>query len=209
MLKRFLSICTLFVIIAVGYFQKDVLLHFINDGGTVSIFISMLLVAICVFFPVIPFPVLAGVIGTIFGTYQAVCILLLGAMVGTMSFFFLSRYGFRSFAQDKLMKYPRIQKYEAILNRNSFVAILTFRMIPILPALVMNTICGLSRVNWLAFFAASAIGKIPNIIILSYVGALFNTNKFYSMGLYGIYILILFLIYFAIIYLKKPKSSIE
>ncbi|TDL74452.1 TVP38/TMEM64 family protein [Rhodococcus qingshengii] len=209
MYKRILSISLLFIVIAIGFLQKDELLTLIKSGGIYSIFISMLFVAICVFFPVIPFPVLAGVIGGVFGTTQGVIVSLTGAMAGTMGFFFLSRYGFRDYAQSKLMKYPKVQEYEDFLNRNSFVAILTCRLIPIIPAPVINIICGLSNVNWLIFFTASTIGKIPNILILSFAGASFSSNKLFSFGLYGGYILILILINFVIMYRKMAKESVD
>jgi uncharacterized membrane protein YdjX (TVP38/TMEM64 family) len=209
MFKRILSISLLFIVIAIGFLQKDELLTLIKSGGIFSTFISMLFVAICVFFPVIPFPVLAGVIGGVFGTTQGVIVSLTGAMAGTMGFFFLSRYGFRDYAQSKLMKYPKVQEYEDFLNRNSFVAILTCRLIPIIPAPVINIICGLSNVNWLIFFTASTIGKIPNILILSFAGASFSSNKLFSFGLYGGYILILIIINFVIMYRKMAKESVD
>jgi uncharacterized membrane protein YdjX (TVP38/TMEM64 family) len=207
MVKRILSISLLLIVIAIGFFQKDELLTLIKGGGILSIFISMLFVAICVFFPVIPFPVLAGVIGGVFGTTQGVMVSLTGAMAGTMGFFFLSRYGFRDYAQSKLAKYPKVQEYEEFLNRNSFAAIVTCRLLPIIPAPVVNIICGLSKVSWLTFFTSSTIGKIPNILILSYAGSSFSSNKLFSFGLYGGYIVIIFIINFIIIYRKMAKES--
>jgi uncharacterized membrane protein YdjX (TVP38/TMEM64 family) len=209
MFKRILSIGVLLLIIVIGLIQKDELLHLVKQGGSLSIFVSMVLVAICVFFPVIPFPVLAGMIGAVFGTAQGMLVSLTGAMAGTMAFFFLSRYGFRDFAQDKLMKYPKVQEYDEFLNKNSFLAILTCRLIPIIPAPVVNIICGLSHVRWLTFFTASIIGKLPNILLLSYAGASFSNNKLYSFGLYGLYLVIIFLINFVIIYRKQARNSID
>jgi uncharacterized membrane protein YdjX (TVP38/TMEM64 family) len=209
MFKRIVSLSILLVIIAIGLFQKDELLHLVSQGGTISIFISILLVAICVFLPVIPFPILGGMIGAVFGTAQGMVISLSGAMVGTMAFFFLCRYGFREFAQEKLRRNLKVQKYDAFLNRNSFTAILTCRLIPIIPAPVVNIICGLSHVRWLTFFIASIIGKLPNILLLSYVGATFSNNKLFSFGLYGIYLLIIFLINLGIVYRRSAKKALE
>jgi uncharacterized membrane protein YdjX (TVP38/TMEM64 family) len=124
-----------------------------------------------------------------------------------MAIFFLSRYGFRDYAQTKLMNHSKVQEYETLLNRNSFLAILTCRLIPIIPAPVVNIICGLSKVNGLVFFSATTIGKLPNILILSYAGAAFSSNKLFSFGLYGGYILLIFLINFVIIYRKMSKGS--
>ncbi|MGG3470706.1 TVP38/TMEM64 family protein [Neobacillus pocheonensis] len=209
MIKRIVSLSILILIIAIGFFQKDELLHLIKEGGTFSIFISMLLVAICVFFPVIPFPILAGMIGGVFGTFQGAYICLAGAMVGTMCLFFLSRYGFRDLAQKKLSKHQKVREYEEFLNRNSFVAILVCRLIPIIPAPVVNIVCGLSKVKWLTFFIASALGKLPNILLLSFAGSLFTSSKLFSFGLYGVYILIIFVINFVIVYRRTASKSID
>ncbi|WP_040209709.1 TVP38/TMEM64 family protein [Neobacillus jeddahensis] len=207
MIKRMSSVGILLVIIILGFLQKDDLLEMIKQGGNLSILISMLMVAICVFFPIIPFPVLAGVIGAVFGATLAVFISLAGAIVGTMAFFFLSRYGFRDFAVEKLAKYPKITEYEEFLNRNSFVAILTCRLIPIIPAPIVNIICGLSGVKWIIFFVASTLGKIPNILILSYAGSLFSSNKLYSIGIYGCYVLIIFFLNLVIIYRRTANKT--
>jgi uncharacterized membrane protein YdjX (TVP38/TMEM64 family) len=205
--KKFFSIGILIFIILMGYLQKEALLHIIKEGGTPAILGSILIIAICVFFPLIPFPVLAGIIGAVFGTFQGVFISLIGSMAGTMGFFFLSRYGFRDTAQSRLNKYPKVKEYEEFLNKNSFIAILFSRLIPIIPAPVVNIICGLSNVKWFSFFVASTIGKLPNILLLSFVGASFTNNKLLSFGLYGIYILILGIINFVIIYRKISRPN--
>lgn len=206
MLKRILTISVFIVVIVLGFVEKNNLLYLIQQGGSISIILSMMFVAICVFFPIIPFPVLGGTIGAVFGTSEGLLISLTGSMIGTMAFFFLSRYGFRDLAQNKLKQYPKVQEYEQILNRNSFLAILSFRLIPIIPAILMNTICGLSKVKWIIFFLASSIGKIPNVLLLSYAGASFTSNKLYSIGLYVIYLLIVFLINLFIVYRRMSRN---
>lgn len=206
MLKRILSLTIFVIIIVFGYLQKDTLLQIIKDGGSLSIMISILFVAICAFFPVIPFPVLAGTIGAVFGATNGVFISLTGAMAGTMVFFFISRYGFRTLAQEKLKKYSKLNKYEHLLSENSFFTILSIRMIPIIPAIVFNLICSLSKVKWFIFFTASTIGKIPNILILSYAGAAFTSNKLFSFGLYGIYLILIVLISYSIFNRRMSKD---
>jgi uncharacterized membrane protein YdjX (TVP38/TMEM64 family) len=207
MIKKVSTIGILIFIILIGYLQKDELLQIIKEGGSSSILVSILFVAICVFFPLIPFPVLAGIIGAVFGTKEGAWISLIGSMAGTMGFFFLSRYGFRDAAQSRLEKYPKVKEYEEFLTRNSFIAIFTSRLIPIIPAPIVNIICGLSKVNWLNFFIASTIGKIPTIILLSFVGASFTSNKILSFSIYGGYILILGIINFMIIYRRMSKTD--
>jgi uncharacterized membrane protein YdjX (TVP38/TMEM64 family) len=64
-------------------------------------------------------------------------------------------------------------------------------------------------VNWVTFFTSSTIGKIPNILILSYAGASFSSNKIFSVALYGGYILIIFIVNFIIMYRKMKKESVD
>jgi hypothetical protein len=44
-------------------------------------------------------------------------------------------------------------------------------------------------------------------LILSYAGSSFSSNKLFSFGLYGGYIVIIFIINFIIIYRKMAKKS--
>lgn len=207
MAKKVFTIGILAIIIAIGFYQKNELLFLIKEGGILSVFISMLFVAICVFFPIIPFTVLGGIIGAIFGISEGALISLTGAMAGTMCFFFLTRYGFRDLAQKLLSKHPKAQEYENFFNRNSFNTILTLRLIPVIPAPLMNAACGLSKVNWLTFFVASTLGKIPNIVLLSFVGASFSKNRLLAFGIYGVYLVIIILINSFIVYRRMSKVS--
>lgn len=206
MLKRIISLGAVLLIIAIGFYQKEMFLHLIHSGGPMAVIISMLLVAICVFFPIIPFPILAGTIGALFGIGQGIVISLTGAMAGTMAFFFLCRYGFRDFAQGKLLKYEKAQEFDQFLMRNSFIAVLTCRLIPVIPAILANTIISLSKIKWFPFFIASSIGKLPNILILSYAGSLFNRNKLFAIGLYGLYLFLIGLINFVIVTRRTSQN---
>ncbi|MCP3761711.1 TVP38/TMEM64 family protein [Domibacillus sp. A3M-37] len=205
MMKRIISVAVIASILVLGITQKEQLLAMVNEGGAYSILISMLLVAICVFVPIVPFPVLAGLIGGIFGTPQGVIITLSGAMIGTLLFFYIARYGFKEWAQTKIEQYPQVKEYEEKLNKNAFLTILLVRLVPIVPSPVVNIVCGLSKVNGLVFFLASAIGKLPNILLLSFAGASFSENKWFSFGLYGIYVLIIMIVNYIIVYRKMNK----
>ncbi|WNS79991.1 VTT domain-containing protein [Domibacillus sp. DTU_2020_1001157_1_SI_ALB_TIR_016] len=205
MIKRIVSIAVLAGILLLGITQKEGLLAIVNEGGTYAVLVSMLLVAICVFVPIVPFPVLAGLIGGIFGTAEGVLVTLSGSMIGTMLFFYIARYGFKEWAQAKLDRYPQVKDYEDKLHKNAFLAILLVRLVPVVPSPVVNIVCGLSRVNGFVFLIASAIGKLPNILLLSFAGASFAENKWFSFGLYGVYVLIIMAVNYVIVYKRMNK----
>lgn len=207
MYKKAVSILSLISVIAIGIIQKDFLIQMIKEGDSYAMLISMALVAICVFFPIVPFTFLGGMIGALFGTTKAFLISYTGAMAGTILFFFICRYGFRDWAQKMAMKYSKVQKLEEYLEKNSFLFIITARLIPVIPAPVFNSACSLSNVNWKIFFLASALGKIPNIVIISFAGANVSNNIWFSFSIYGFYLLIIFMLSFIIVQRKIPKDN--
>ncbi|KAA6452771.1 TVP38/TMEM64 family protein [Bacillus swezeyi] len=196
MMKKLFSMIAVIAIMTMGLTHKDSWLDLIKAGGIYSVLFSALFVAACVFFPIVPFVIIAGLNGALFGIINGVLITLSGSMLGTMLLFFLARYGFRDWARMKLTKYPRIHEYEAYFNRNAFTAVLLGRLIPVVPSVVMNIVCGLSKVRWAVFFTASTLGKIPNVLVISIAGANFSQNKLISFGIYGVYMLIIVLMIF-------------
>ncbi|WP_026692326.1 TVP38/TMEM64 family protein [Peribacillus kribbensis] len=194
------------IIIGLGIKEKNTLILMITHGGSPALVMSLLLLSLCVFFPIIPFPVSAGTIGAVFGPLKGSIITLTGSMIGTVLFFFFTRYGYRKWAQQKLKKYPKAQKYENQLKDNAFMAVFIARLIPIIPAPVVNLGCSLSTVNWKVFVLASLIGKIPNILFLSFAGASFRYNMWFSVFMYALYLVIIVVINIVWVYRKVHKT---
>jgi uncharacterized membrane protein YdjX (TVP38/TMEM64 family) len=205
MFKKIIPVLIIIAILLVGMSQKDVLIETIKHGGSPAIIISILLLSIGVFFPMVPFPVSAGMIGAGFGPIPGAVITLSGSMFGTILLFFTIRYSLREWAQKKLKRYPKIQEYEEYLNRKSFSAIFTARLIPVIPAPAVNIVCGLSKVSWKVFIIASAIGKIPYILVLTYAGANLHNNMWNSVFIYASYLLIMFTVNLIVVNRKNIK----
>jgi uncharacterized membrane protein YdjX (TVP38/TMEM64 family) len=207
MAKKIISILIFIIIVTIGYLKKDVFVEWIHQGGMFAVLIGMLLTTIDVFFPVIPFPILAGIIGAVFGALQGTGITLVGSMVGTLLMFFMARYGFKDWAQEKLRSYPKAKEYETYFENNAFVSILLVRIIPILPAPVVNVLCGISNVRWGIFLLASFLGKAPSFFIYAFAGSQFQKSKWLSIGIYVVYALIAGL--FANFYMKKKQNQLK
>ncbi|OIK10713.1 hypothetical protein BIV60_19765 [Bacillus sp. MUM 116] len=207
MIKKFILVFLLVVIIGIGITEKNTLFLMIIQGGPHAVVFSLLLLSLCVFFPIIPFPVTSGTIGAVFGPLKGSIITLTGSMIGTILLFFLTRYGFRNWAQQKLKRYPKAQAYEKQLKDKAFMTIFIARLIPIIPAPVVNIGCSLSTVNWRVFVIASIIGKIPNILFLCYAGANFQQNMLFSVSMYGFYFVIILVINIVLFYRKLPKTK--
>lgn len=205
MIRKILSVTIILGIIIIGYLQKGVFLEWIHAGGTFSVLVSILFIAILAFFPIVPFIFAAGVIGAVFGTWAGSAITLSGALLGAMVMFALARYGFRNWAQEYLQKYPKAKEYESYFEKNAFLGILLVRVIPVVPSPAVNILSGITLVPWHTFLLASAIGKLPSNLIFNLAGSSFGQSKLTSVLLYGIYFLVITVL--AYFYMKKQQSK--
>lgn len=84
--KKILGIIVMITIIAVGFSERSG--DAIKAGGLFSVLFSMLLIAADVFFPIVPFALVAALNGAVFGIANGIWITLTGSMLGTMMLFF-------------------------------------------------------------------------------------------------------------------------
>lgn len=212
MKKRLLSILFIAAILIIGYINRTQLLDWIKTGGFFSVMISMLVVAMGAFFPIIPFPISGGVIGAVFGVWQGALISLAGAMLGTTVFFLLVRYGFRNLARSYVLKYEIVKKYEMMMLNKPFLAVCLSRMITFIPAAAVNIIWGLSDVGLFTFFFASSLGKIPNIVLVNFAGSIFTQHSWIAIIIYATYNIIIGASHYFLIFknemneIKKSKT---
>ncbi|TCP58045.1 putative membrane protein YdjX (TVP38/TMEM64 family) [Tumebacillus sp. BK434] len=205
MVKKILVAVLFIAIIVLGYQYKDQFMDIIEAGGWLSVLVSILLYSICVFFPVVPVILLVGVIGAVFGTVLGTGISLAGALVGTSIMFLMTRYGFRTWAQGILDKYPKAKEYEGYFEKNAFLSIVAVRIVPVVPTQVVNILTGVSKVPWLIFFAATAIGALPRLLIFAFVGNSFEDNKLTSILTYAAYMVVIFI--FTYIFMKRRMDA--
>ncbi|KQL52783.1 hypothetical protein AN964_04110 [Heyndrickxia shackletonii] len=206
-MKQLAMLLTAIVIIVLAFTQKETILHEIHTGHTSAFLISILFVALLVFFPVMPYPLVAGLIGSVFGVWQGIFISLLGVMVGTFTMFLMARYGFQQWVQRTIQKFPRSKEYETYFEKNAFLGILFLRLVPVIPSPLLNVLSGVSKVSWITFLAATIIGKLPNIVISTFAGSLFEHNKILSIGIYACYFLVITVI--ITIYMNKRKIHFQ
>ncbi|MHC0037568.1 TVP38/TMEM64 family protein [Pseudoneobacillus sp. C159] len=188
-MKKTIPILLTAFILYLGITFKAELLSAVRSEAYIAIPISMLFVAILVFFPVIPYVVLAGMIGSVFGIWLGTGISFIGIGVGIMVMFLLARFGFQEWMQGYLQKYPKLQDYEGMFENNAFLGILIARAIPVIPSPIVNIVSGVSKVKWQVFLGASLLGKLPAIFIFTIAGSLIGNQKWISIVIYATYFL--------------------
>ncbi|MDI5789256.1 VTT domain-containing protein [Bacillus licheniformis] len=135
-----------------------------------------------------------------FGIANGVLITLTGLCSAPCSCFPLTLRIQRHGSQT-LNEIPEMSEYEAYLTK-CFTAVLLGRLIPVIPAVVMNIVCGLSKVKWAVFLRLRRL-ESPQRSRRLYRRCQFQRNKLLSVGVYGLYMAIIAFV----IYRKYPHLT--
>ena len=109
---------------------------------------------------------LAG--GFLFGTLYGIIYSNIGATVGSLCIFFITRYLLGSWLQ---MRYGRqLQKFNEEIGRHGSNYFLTLRFIPLFPFFLVNIFAGLTKVPFKTFAWTTSIGILPGDAVYSFAG---------------------------------------
>ncbi|WP_339271119.1 TVP38/TMEM64 family protein [Paenibacillus sp. FSL K6-1330] len=178
------------------YFYGDAILVWIRS--TDSIMLMMFMAVIMALFPVIPYPVVGGVIGAALGPVIGGIVTWVGSTVASILMFMFIRYGYQEWGDRVLYRYNRLGKVTTMFERNAFLTILFTRLIPFIPSIVINVYAALSKVTFASYSIASALGKIPAMLLFSMVGDHLMTDPSHiiiTIGVYGVFLVITLMVY--------------
>lgn len=178
------------------YFYGDAILVWIRSTDNMTLI--MFMAVIMALFPVIPYPVVGGVIGAALGPFIGGIVTWVGSTVASILMFMFIRYGYQEWGGRVLYRYKRLEKVTTMFERNAFMTILFTRLIPFIPSIVINVYAALSKVTFTSFSIASALGKIPAMLLFSMVGDHLMTDPSHIMitiGVYGVFLAITLLVY--------------
>ncbi|WP_432777087.1 TVP38/TMEM64 family protein [Brevibacillus gelatini] len=154
----------------IGFWQKEMFLDWIESDSIQLLPLMFLASVILGLFPVIPFGLFAGMMGAKFGPIWGAFINWTGSVGSAWLFFLFVRYGYQQTGRHYLAKYPRLALLTRAFEQNAFVAILFARLIPFIPSPVINIYAAISAVRFPTFALATAIGKIPTMLVFALLG---------------------------------------
>lgn len=144
-------------------FSPEVIRHYIQGFGQWAIVIYILLYIANTYSPFIPpIFILSLSAGALFGPILGTVALTLGTFAGTTAAFFGARYLGRSFF-EKLIK-GKGDELNKKLSQNGFFILVTMRIVGFPPYGIIDFICGLSKMKYSTFIAATMLGAVPWII---------------------------------------------
>ncbi len=120
--------------------------------------------------PGVPFGLIGGIIGAKYGFVQGGIINLAANTAASAIVYFVVRYLLKERAIRWLQQSDKLQRMDHFFRDRVFWSILIARLIPIVPAALINVYAGLFGLPFRAFLLATFLGKIPFIVVYTYIG---------------------------------------
>jgi pyruvate/2-oxoglutarate dehydrogenase complex dihydrolipoamide dehydrogenase (E3) component/uncharacterized membrane protein YdjX (TVP38/TMEM64 family) len=109
--------------------------------------------------------------GSLFGLRTGFLVVLVGANLGALCAFWLSR----TFLREKVARWakanPKFNSLDRAIGRQGFKMIFLLRLSPAFPFTLLNYLLGLTAVSTAAYVAANLIGMLPGMFLYVYIGA--------------------------------------
>lgn len=107
--------------------------------------------------------------GALFGTLPAALFVTAGATIGSVLAFYATRYFLAAWVQERYRS--ELSRFNRELEQHGYSYLLTLRIIPILPAFLVNYLAGLTHVPPRTFIWTTSLGVLPGALIYAYAGS--------------------------------------
>ena len=139
------------------------------DGAGRARWAAMVLALGLVLLAPVPRTALSILVGLVAGFGPGLAVALAGALLAALAAFGLSRTLGRS-AVTRLAG-ARLARLDDLLDRRGFAAVLTGRLLPVVPFVVLSYAAGLTAIRWGPYVAATALGLVPSTVVQVGLGA--------------------------------------
>ncbi|WP_017727467.1 TVP38/TMEM64 family protein [Halalkalibacterium ligniniphilum] len=193
MAKKLIVLLSYILIAFLIYLYGESLLTWIQEGGNQYVIATALVATLLALFPIIPYPIIGGVLGAVFGPTLGSIVTWTGSSLASILMFAFVRYGYQDWGLKVIHRYKALSRVTELFERNAFITIFLTRLIPFIPSIVVNIYSALSRVSFLNYTIASSLGKMPSMILFAVVGNSIVQNPqqlFWIALFYGSFLLV-------------------
>ncbi len=131
-----------------------------------------------IFIPTMPLVLVAG---SLYGPWWGVALTIVGDNISANISFVLGRFFGRHYVKQTERGW--LKKYDELLSRDGFIAVLIMRLL-YFPFDIVNLGCGLSGIPYRQYLVATFIGLLPAIVTFVFLGDAFvNPRAFIFFGI--------------------------
>ncbi|ATW28535.1 TVP38/TMEM64 family protein [Candidatus Formimonas warabiya] len=176
--------------------QPETIASFLDALGSYALPVSLLISIIIAVLGLVPSIFVTGANILLFGPLYGFLISWLGEMLGAVVSFYLYRTGFRRPFTNLAQKHPLLGGITESTGWQAGLFIFQARLFPFLPSGIVTFAGAVSKINPVLFLLATALGKIPSLILEALVSYDFiNMDRnwirlvFTLVSLTGLYLL--------------------
>ena len=147
------------------------------------------------FFPVLPYKLVIGSLGFLYGPLPGALLAWLAVTTASLLQYVLARRYFREQGRAALARFSGLERIGLLMERRPFVVILAARLVPLLPQALVNLYPAFLNIRPLVYVTASALGKIPAMLVFAFVGQSLFTDLPRTLTVLGVYAGFLFAVY--------------
>lgn len=114
----------------------------------------------------LPTTLVGILVALLFGPWLGLPICLAGLALGMGLSFLISRYLLRDWIERRIGDTKLYRRIEEHMRREGWKLIVFTRILPVNPFTFLNYACGLTRISFWTYLAASVVGVIPNVLAL-------------------------------------------
>ncbi|SHK02042.1 TVP38/TMEM64 family protein [Desulforamulus aeronauticus] len=158
---------------AVSFTGPEQLAEYLRSFGAMTVLVCLFLMVLQTLFTPLPLFLLAATNGFIFGLWYGILITMTGSVLGASIAFYLAR-GFGRGLISRCLKQTYMTKVDQMSHQDGPWMVFMARLIPVIPSSIISYVAGLSKMTFKGFFIATAIGKLPEIVIYTALGHSFS-----------------------------------
>lgn len=150
--------------------NPSMLRDIVKDAGPWGPLILIIIQYLQLLFAPIPGTVASVLAGALFGPWLGALYSMIGAMLGSLTVFVLSRKLGRPFV-ERFAKKEALAKMDYMAEKAGVAVFFIIFLLPVLPDDIVCYIAGLSKIPIRTLMFISFVGRLPGYIVAAFVGA--------------------------------------
>ncbi|WP_310828757.1 TVP38/TMEM64 family protein [Paenibacillus pedocola] len=152
--------------------DSELLMRWLMEWGAWAVLISLLINVVISVVGIIPSVALTIVNMLVFGVVPGFLLSWVGEVLGAAVSYLLYRKGTLTYKEkyrpNKTIKW--LSQIQTLNPKRQFFSIIIARSAPLIPSSLVTLICVISKIGFSNFIVASAIGKIPSLLLEALIG---------------------------------------